>query len=409
MVSEIGLRTLARTLAAVLALVGPAALADDLADARALYSEGKKTQAIVLLQNRLLQKPGDNDARVVLGSFYAWNEHYDQAREVLKPAVDEGRGDAIRVLVNVELWSDHPDRAEALASRQLEKEPNAADLHLAKARALNGQRRYEDAWAEIGETLKIEPADKGGIALQHSLEEKLRRWEIDFSLTGDWFNETFTPWWEATLGVSRRFDFGVVTVRAYRARRFDSFDNFVEIESYPHIREGTYAFLNAGIPIRSPGEFYPRSRFAAEIFQNLGAGFDASLGWRGLFFATATHILTASLGKYLGSYYAFVRGYWVLPSDGSTSGSVHLNLRRFFSDDVSYVGLRYAHGVSLDPISTTGSFSTDNTDTLALDALIYLPRGFNVSAKASVSRQGRPNGRDDLLDWSLGAGVGYQF
>ena len=389
------------------ALVATPLYADDLAEARALYSAGKKPEAIALLQKRLQDHPTDGDARVVLGNFLAWNDRYDEAREVLEASRAAAyRGDVQRALINVELWSSHPERAEKLAAEGLEHEPDAADLRILRARALRNLRRTEDARGEVDRALALAPRDEAALGLRDSLAAELRLWEVDVDANADWFNRTFAPWWEARTTVSRRTGFGPVIFRASHAHRFDSDDNLFELEAYPHLREGTYAFVSVGF---SPQALlYPHARVALDLYQSLGEGFEASIGYRGLFFSSTTHIVVGSFGKYFGNWFAFVRGYWVIPSGGSTSGSIHFNLRRYFADGESYLGARYARGQSRDELFTTSEFQFNSADTIALEASLLLPKGFNASARASMTRQGQ-SGQSDLLDWSLSGGVGYRF
>jgi hypothetical protein len=87
---------------------------------------------------------------------------------------------------------------------------------------------------------------------------------------------------------------------------------------------------------------------------------------------------------------------------------VQLNLRRYLGDGESYVGARYAHGLSRDALFTASDFELNSADTVALEAVASLPRGLELAARASLGRQGRA-GRRDLVDASFGAGLGWRF
>jgi YaiO family outer membrane protein len=405
-----GVAEFGRAIVAVLAVVlASGARADEIADARALDAGGRRAEAIALLESALGRDPAQNDVRVVLGSMQAWEGRYADARATLQPAVDAGRGDAARALVDVELWSGHPDRAERLAAERAAIEPTAADLRVRRARALRAVGRLEDAHAEAEAAVSLAPGDAGAVGLRDAIGMQLRRWEVGATFSADAFDDGRSPWWEASLDLGRHTDLGPASLHLRRAHQFDRYDDMVELEAYPHLREGTYAYVGAGFAAHGGGVvLYPHERLGLEVFQELGAGFEGSLGWRGLFFARPTHIATGTFGKYFGSWFAFSRVFYVFPSGGSRSGSVHLSLRRYLADGESYLGVRYARGLSRDELFTTGDFQLNSADTVACEASLALRRGFEITARASLSRQGR-SGLRDLVDVGGALGVGYRF
>jgi hypothetical protein len=107
-------RTLLLTvLCAVMAAAAPAA--DTVATARGLAG-GQRPEALQLLEQRLSEEPADSGARTLHGIILCWDGRYDEARWDLEAVLAHHRdyGDARRALINVEMWSDHPARAEAL-------------------------------------------------------------------------------------------------------------------------------------------------------------------------------------------------------------------------------------------------------------------------------------------------------
>jgi YaiO family outer membrane protein len=409
MLVRAGVAVLLSTAVSAIALAPAPARGDVLADARALDASGRRGEAILLLDSALARSPGDHDIRVVLGNMLAWEGRHEEARATLMPAVDAGRGDAARALVNVELWSGHPDRAEQLAASRGAVEPAAPDLRLQRARALRALRRIEDARTEVDAALALAPADADAVRLRDAIADEARSWDVGASFSADWFDDGRGAWWESSLDVGRRTPLGPASLHLRRAHRFASEDDLVEVEAYPHLRDGTYAYVGAGFAAHG-GELvlYPRARLGAEVYQSLPAGFEASIGWRGLFFSRATHLATGTLGRYFGPWFAFARAFWVMPSGGETSASVHLNLRRYLADGESYLAARYARGLSRDQLFTASDFELSSADTIAIEAVAALPHGIGLSARASLARQGRP-ARTDLVDASLGMGVGYRF
>src|SRR5205085_1846791 len=98
--------------------------------ARALAVAGQRAAAIALLADSVAASPGNNDARVLLGTVLSWEGRYDEARRELDTVLAEnpGHGDALLASINVEVWSDHADRAEELVERLLRIDPRNADV-----------------------------------------------------------------------------------------------------------------------------------------------------------------------------------------------------------------------------------------------------------------------------------------
>src|SRR6476660_3191913 len=90
--------------------------------ARDLAVAGKRTEALELLKTHLEEHPSDSDARVIYGVVLSWEGKYDEARVQLSQvlSVNPTHGDALPALINIELWSDHADRAAALAAQGLQ-------------------------------------------------------------------------------------------------------------------------------------------------------------------------------------------------------------------------------------------------------------------------------------------------
>src|ERR1700674_5614726 len=93
--------------------------------AHGLAVAGQRGEAIKLLQDSVAGSPGDSDARVLLGTVLSWEGRYDEARRELEGVLTDRptHGDALLASINIELWSDHPQRAEELARRGLFTRP----------------------------------------------------------------------------------------------------------------------------------------------------------------------------------------------------------------------------------------------------------------------------------------------
>jgi YaiO family outer membrane protein len=337
--------------AAALTVCSAARAEDVLAQARSLATSGHRPEALKLLGDRLNESPEDPDARLLCGLILSWDGRYDEARTQLQYVVARHPDymDAIQALINVEMWSDHPDRAEALASRALERKQSSAAMLVAQARALRAQNREREAMVAVKRALALDPTDQQARSVERGLEQSLNHWEVSWSHTSDWFQGGGGAWNESQMSLKRGTAAGSVTATFSRADRFGLHSNLGEITFYPHIRRGTYGYLGFGYSYDAT--LYPRQRIGAELFQSLSHGFEASGGWRRYAFAGATNMYTGSLGKYVHNW-LFTSRFFLSPDALGTTHSVSLTARRYFGDSGDYLGFHAGTGPSpFDPRS----------------------------------------------------------
>jgi len=316
------------------------------AKARRLATTGHRPEAIELLNQRLTERPTDSDARVLRGVILSWDGHYDEARRDLEMVLAGHRdhGDALPALINLEMWSDHPERAEELARDALRRNPTNPDLLLARAKALRAMHRNREALDVIEHLLTVDPGNQKAAEMKVGLGDSLRKFQASFDHSTEWFSDGRTPWQEEQVQLSRETDIGSVIARFDRANRFSSTSQMVELDAYPHIRRGTYAYLNVGY---SPdANLYPQTRLAADLYQSLGHGYEATGGIRQLHFSSNIRIYTAALTKYYGDWMFTGRTY-LTPGIVGTSRSGQLLARRYLgSSSTDYFGVRIGYGSS---------------------------------------------------------------
>jgi YaiO family outer membrane protein len=373
-----------RRAALVLALVACAqgvALAQD-ADAygraRALALDHHWAEAITLLRDRLTSAPVDVDSRVLLGTVLSWDGQYDAARTELTQALASGpdNTDALAALMNVELWSSHPRTAYDLAVRALNLAPT-------DSRFIEGRRRA-----------------------QSSLDQ-LRPWQVSFTDNTNWFSDDRGTWKESQLWLRRATPVGPVIVRTSHADRFGLSDDQFELEMYPRIRAGTYAYVSAGAARR--GDLYPNHRIAADLYQSLGAGYEVFFGVRRLVFDTPTMMYVGGLSRYMGNWLVTGRTLYIPDAGGQRSTSFYASVRRYFgADGTDYVGAQYGHGASRQEIRDVNDFLILHSDTVGAEFLRSLTRNLGIQASLSVSR-GEQAGSSRLSQTSGSVGLNVRF
>ncbi len=159
----------------------------------------------------------------------------------------------------------------------------------------------------------------------------------------DRLNNGWSDWRSGYISYGHKFGFGSVIGRYSRANKFDSTGEQFEVDAYPHIRDGTYAYLNYG---HSNTGLFPHDHYGAEVFQSLPAAYEISFGFRRLEFSGPVVLYTGVFGKYIGSYYLWARTYYT-PSDIGASNSWTLGARYYLSDQ-EYFQVSAGWGLSID-------------------------------------------------------------
>jgi YaiO family outer membrane protein len=378
------------------------------AEARRLALAGRRAEAILLLDQYLQDSPGDTEARTLLGTVLSWERRYDEARRHLQQVLAErpGHGDALPALMNVELWSGHPERAEALGREAAGREaPPDFRVSLGRARALAALGRTDEARDLLRRILRADAGQDEARRLLSTLAGAGLRWQLTTTHLHDRFGDDRTSWDEVQVALERRTAAGPFVVRAARAARFGLTDTQVEIDAYPSLRAGTYAYLNAGLA--PAGTLYPGYRVGLEVYRSLGRGFEASAGLRHLGFARATTIYGGTLTKYRGDWMLTGR-LDVARGAGSGAASGHAMVRRFFGPTGrSHVSLRYGHGRTREDVRSVGDTLVD-ADTLAGEVAAQVGARLECTAAAGVSAgERRPGVR--LRQYSFRVGIGWRF
>lgn len=324
--------------------------------AREKAHNGKREEARAMLQHILQKNPDYHDVRILLGRTYAWDGQRESARKefetVLKKSPDNF--DAINALIDVEMWDEQYAQALAVADRGLRSHPDDEDLLYKRASILNALKRPDDALVTLNKLLKISPAhDKGNVLLK-SIKISQMKYTAGVSYGVDLFSRTFDPAHYAAVQVSRVSGWGSAIARVNYAYRFQTHGVQPEIDLYPTIANGVYAYLNYGY---SNADIFPIHRIGAELFTRLPASFEASAGMRHLYFGSDSKvtIFTGSIGWYVKNYWLSLRPYITPDQERGTSASGSVTVRRYFSgteayinDSETYVGLSAGFGFSPD-------------------------------------------------------------
>ncbi len=363
-----------------------------LKDARDAVNEGRRPDALRILETQLAASPRDVDSRLLYGLVLSWSGRYDDARRELEQVLAQAPAytDARVALANVEWWSAQYDRLDRVAIEGLKRQPNDPVWLMYRARALDGLGQPQLARRAVDTVLASQPGNAGARALGERLDARLRPWSAQLSHTVDWFDDDRATWTETAATIGRMTPVGRVLARASTSQRFGMSDTQFEIEAYPRLRPGTYGHVNFGASVDKA--LYPGSRVGLELYQSLGGGFEGSLGWRRLGFATTTNIYVGSLTKYAGNWMLTGRAYFI-PAEPSDSTSYHGVVRRYFgTDGTSFFGMGYSHGFARDEVRNLTDLLTLDSDTVRAEFDARLGSRLRAAASGSTSRQERPFG-----------------
>ncbi|MFS8067503.1 MAG: YaiO family outer membrane beta-barrel protein [Byssovorax sp.] len=379
---------------------------DILANARSLSRRGDRAGALELLSSHLEARPTDTDARTVYGLILSWEGRYDEAREQLACVLKEvpGHHDATRAAIKVELWSDHPDRAEEMANDALEHTSDRVDLLLERARARFARNDLDGARADLDHVLALEPDNDDAASLKRRVLAAGRVWSVGSSYSFDAFSDGRSPWHEVTVQAKRLTPLGSVIVRGYEAWRFDTSDNQVEIEAFPSLWKGAYGDLAGAV---SPNAaLYPSYRVQVDVYQSLPFGFEVSLGYRHLQFNHGVNMGVAAVSRYLGDWLISVRSLLTPGVDG-TSASIFGSVRYYFRE-TAYVGVRTGYGLSHEEIRSVNDTALLGSATVGTEAFGVLFDRLEIGARGAVSMEARFD-RSDLWQFGVSTSVGFLF
>jgi YaiO family outer membrane protein len=355
-----------------------AAAEDEVARARALAAEQKRSEALSLLSKRLAEDPADTDARTLSGIVLSWDRRFDDARRELQMVLNQypGHEEALMALINMELWAGNPLEAEQLARGAVERHPSSKEFREVLRKA-------------------------------HSQAEFISspKWETGVERSNIWFSDGMGSWRETQFSFSGETGAGALRFRASQAEREELVDRIYELEMYPRLGHHMHGYLSAGY---SPGgSLYARYRMGAELFRGLPKAFEASFGMRHYQFVEPVNLLTGSIGKYYGNWLFTARPF-IDVSHLNASHSVQLNARRFLNRRNSHWDLRMGWGASPVEVRSINEIGVLNSLAFFQELNWAMRSGLQFRVSGGIARQQR-QARGPLWQYALSGTLLYGF
>ena len=271
--------------------------------------------------------PSYGDARILLGRILAWQKDFSQAAAVIDTllATDPDNTDALAVRRDISLWSK-------------DNSPVATDI-------------------------------RAGYSFDRFTEPYNRCWRLFKAGAGHKFN-----WGPAAAGIN----IGHINIDQTTATEVQ-----FEAEVWPKLSDKNYAYLYYAF---SPGDYFPRHRAAAEIWQILPEGWAMSAGMNFYHFDRNIFIPSLSVEKYVSRFWFSLKGYLYLKDEG-TRPALYFNGRRYFND-TDYLQLTLGTGTAPDePIDIQTDIERFSANSIRLAYYGFITKKMAVRIGTGYSRE----------------------
>lgn len=370
------------------------------------FDDGNYEAARKYAYEALNRSPDYHGIRIFVARLYSWESNYEEAQEELSYVLDKDpqNRQALMALVDTQKWSGEMNAALRTTNQGLEYYPGDTEFMLTKASVLYGMENYEGAEQSYKTILAEDPGNrKAREGLEDSQLQQMK-YRAKISYRYDRFRTIFDPWHFTEFGLTRQTPIGSITGRVEYAQRFGSDGVQFNVDAYPSIAPGFYAYVSGGY---SQSPVHPDYRFGFSLYKSLPAAFELEAGVRYLDFGTSqTDIYTISLTKYWGSYLFTARTYLV-PSSGGTSKSLNLVTRRYFGTAETYLSLNAGYGSAPTEIEFSDDIGALDSWSVSVDGQYPLSDLWFIGGNVGFDSSEYPNFTRERF--SAKVNVSYRF
>lgn len=312
---------------------------------------GERDSARVILYRVLAHSPSYSDVRIFLARTLGWDGKFEEARKEIRAVLSQNPKsyEAHTVAIDIELWDNKNDAAFSDCEQALLFYPTDEYLLLKKAQILHTLQREEEALLALIALEQINRTHPEIAKLRQSIAVSSLSQEVSFQEATDSYSRYFSPSHLLYLQYHRRTSFGTLIGRVnYRVRGNNS-EIQGELDAYPAISDGVYAYLNYGFA-GSSSLLFPQHRAGLEMYTKLPSSFEASLGGRYLNFSGGKDvtIYTGSLGYYYRDFWFSLRPF-LTPNNLSFSRSFGFTARWYYTGTPEeFLSARIGAGFSPD-------------------------------------------------------------
>lgn len=373
---------------------------------KAAYSDDNYDKARRIAYLALERSPDYHGIRLFIARLYGWEGDYESARRELEEVLnrDPENRSAFKALIDIESHTGNLKTALRTTDRAIDVYPGDEEFMLQQASVLYSFEKYamtEEVYASI---LEMHPSSRDAREGLETARLEQMKHTVSLSYRHDRFNQVFEPWNFYELQLSRQTPYGSAIGRLQYANRFSQNGVQFNLDTYPSITSGFYAYLSGGL---SDSPIYPRFRFGFSLYKTLPFALEVEGGIRYLNFTTSeTYIYTSSLTKYWGNYMFTGRTYFVPSSQGNSLSGILL-IRRYFSSAQSYVGISGGYGTASNDLQFAQDVTTLSSWSVSFEAQYPLSKRFLVSGTAGIDSEELQSYTRDRV--SIKVGVSYRF
>lgn len=318
------------------------------------YSEAKK----ILFDTKYDDVESPN-ADILLARTLSWTGNYDEARGKFNSIIAKyKRNEALWIAaIKNELYADNNATALGLSNKALEYVTNNEDIirlrSLAQKR-IEHQEYPKKSWVDeerlavkksnntSAENIKnSKKSDKTVKAKVEKVEPKNR---VSIRNSFRVFDQRYDPTIASTISYKRQTKYGSIIPKINYANRLGKQGVQYDLDLYPKLAKKIYAFVNYGF---SNAELYPSHKVSTDVYFSLPGSIEFSAGGRYMVFDNRNiKVISNSLGHYRSNYYFSLRSYITPKSNGLTSVSGGLLVRKYLRDGDNYFGVTAGLGYS---------------------------------------------------------------
>jgi len=325
----------------------------------------ERNEARMLCDEILKIKPTYLDAAILKGRTYAWDKMYDSAiiafQYVFKQKI--GHKDGISAITDALLWSKNYKKALKFSNIGISFHPTHEDFYIKKATILIKLEEKDKAKKVLLQVLELNQTNEKVIEMLKSLDQKGMMSKIVITHDFEFFKEPYYRRRHLTsLAYSRKTNYGSIIGRLntndiVKNGEFlfgDEVGQQLEIDAYPKLMKGTYAYVSYGYGFN---RLFPKHRAGLELFKGLPKSFETSFGFRYMQFISSLDnskknivVYTGSIGKYYKNLWFSFRPF-ITPKSTGVSQSFFITTRKYLSTGDEYIFAMIGTGSSPDEVS----------------------------------------------------------
>lgn len=303
----------------------------------------------------LQQEPQHWDARLLLTYTHAWEQHFDEATQLvaemyteLQPLDAAPQGVLREVMLcdtQLAYWQSDAGETILRADRGIARFPEETEFWMFKGKAAMAQKDYETALKAFDETLALEPDHQEAQQLRDEAYWHLARYQAGVMYGHEIYTHSPFPRHTVSVELTRFWKKLTLTGRVNRSYRFDLVSQQAELEAWVELSKRWYLYAQSGY---SDTRLFPRFRAGLEPFYKLMPSLEVSAGFRYLQYINQdVWIYTASVSKYMGRGLFMARTFWS-PTPVGWRKSFEAGGRLFLPDEYNFIELKVGSGASPD-------------------------------------------------------------